>query len=76
MTTMLMDDLCQEADTGATQVKGGEVNDEFTKEAGGGTNSEEASTTPGENSSSSKPQEETMDPEPVAAPTAAGAEEP
>lgn len=70
-TTMLMADLCQEEGTGATQVEGGAVNDEITKEAGGATNSEEASTIPGENSSSSKPQGETTDPQPVAAPTSA-----
>lgn len=75
-TTMLMADLCQEEGTGATQVKGGAVNDEITKEAGGATNSEEASAIPGENSSSSKPQGETTDPQPVAAPTSADAEEP
>lgn len=76
VTTMLMEDLCQEADAGATQVKGGTVNDEITKETGGAANSEEASSTPGENSSSLEPPEETTDPQPVAAPTSAGAEEP
>lgn len=59
VTTMLMDDLCQEAAPGATQ-----ANDEITEEVGGA-----------ENPPSSAPQEETNDPQPIAAPTSADPED-